>query len=61
MKKTNKCIVLLYFNNNLHDFLIFNNRNSCNKYFKNEDNLKDLDKRGLCGYKIIFGIIQEEF
>lgn len=61
MKKSNKCIVLLYFDGGLHDFLIFNNRDICNKYFKNDDNLKSLDERGLCGYKIIFGIIQEEF
>lgn len=61
MKKSNKCILLLYFDDNSQDFLIFNNRNMVNNYFKNEENLQFLDKRGLCGYKIIFGIVQEEF
>ena len=55
--KLDEIIVLLYFEEGKRDFLKFKNKNKCERFFKNENNIKNLEERKLVKYEVYYGML----
>lgn len=52
--KLDEIIVLLYFEEGKRDFFIFDSQKSCQKFFKNENNIKNLEEKRLKNYIVFY-------